>query len=84
MKKSNDNNALARSQRELFVGIRDFIVFKFKRMVVFNGVRDFTKMRFLSIELEKCENIKGLEKLCHTIYNQNKAYFDDACIVFIL
>ncbi len=25
MKKSNDNNALARSQRELFVGIRDFI-----------------------------------------------------------
>lgn len=26
MKKSNDNNALARSQRELFVGIRDFIV----------------------------------------------------------
>ncbi|RVZ87710.1 integrase [Helicobacter pylori] len=28
MKKSNDNNALARSQRELFVGIRDFIVFK--------------------------------------------------------
>ncbi len=43
MKKSNDNNALARSQRELFVGIRDFIVFKFKRMVVFNGVRDFTK-----------------------------------------
>ncbi len=24
MKKSNDNNALARSQRELFVGIRDF------------------------------------------------------------
>ncbi len=58
MKKSNDNNALARSQRELFVGIRDFIAFKFKRMVVFNGVRDFTKMRFLSIELEKCENIK--------------------------
>ncbi|PDW21484.1 tyrosine-type recombinase/integrase [Helicobacter pylori] len=58
MKKSNDNNALARSQRELFVGIRDFIVFKFKRMVVFNGVRDFTKMRFLSIELEKCENVK--------------------------
>ncbi len=53
-----------------FVGIRDFIVFKFKRMVVFNGVRDFTKMRFLSIELEKCENIKDLEKLCHTIYNQ--------------
>ncbi|WP_241832637.1 tyrosine-type recombinase/integrase, partial [Helicobacter pylori] len=48
----------ARSQRELFVGIRDFIVFKFKRMVVFNGVRDFTKMRFLSIELEKCENVK--------------------------
>ncbi|OOP93435.1 integrase [Helicobacter pylori] len=27
-------------------------------MVVFNGVRDFTKMRFLSIELEKCENVK--------------------------
>ncbi|GAA7023832.1 hypothetical protein Kyoto28A_14740 [Helicobacter pylori] len=49
MKKSNDNNALARSQRELFVGIRDFIVFKFKGMGVFNGVRDFTKMRFLYI-----------------------------------
>lgn len=38
-------------------------------MVVFNGVRDFIKMRFLFIELEKCENIKDLEKLCYIIYN---------------
>ncbi len=53
MKKSNDNNALVRSQRELFVGIRDFIVFKFKRMVVFNGVRDFTKMKFFVNRIRK-------------------------------
>ncbi|GAA9266252.1 hypothetical protein TH0156_02030 [Helicobacter pylori] len=83
MKKSNDNNALARSQRELFVGIRDFIVFKFKRMVVFNGVRDFTKMRFLSIELEKCENIKDLEKLCHTIYNQGTKHILMMRVLFL-
>ncbi|MFP6222094.1 tyrosine-type recombinase/integrase [Helicobacter pylori] len=83
MKKSNDNNALARSQRELFVGIRDFIVFKFKRMVVFNGVGDFTKMRFLSIELEKCENIKDLEKLCHTIYNQGTKHILMMRVLFL-
>ncbi len=83
MKKSNDNNALARSQRELFVGIRDFIVFKFKRMVVFNGVRDFTKMRFLSIELEKCENVKDLEKLCHTIYNQGTKHILMMRVLFL-
>ncbi|EJB70404.1 integrase/recombinase XerD domain protein [Helicobacter pylori Hp A-8] len=82
MKKSNDNNVLARSQRELFVGIRDFIIFKFKRMVVFNGVRDFTKMKFLSIELEKCENIKDLEKLCHTIYNQGTKHILMMRVVF--
>ncbi len=83
MKKSNDNNALARSQRELFVGIRDFIVFKFKRMVVFNGVGDFTKMRFLPIELEKCENIKDLEKLCHTIYNQGTKHILMMRVLFL-
>ncbi len=83
MKKSNDNNALARSQRELFVGIRDFIVLKFKHMVVFNGVRDFIKMRFLSIELEKCENIKDLEKLCHTIYNQGTKHILMMRVLFL-
>ncbi|GHR31375.1 hypothetical protein VN1251_13110 [Helicobacter pylori] len=67
----------------MFIGIRDFIVFKFKRMVVFNEVRDFTKMRFLSIELEKCENIKDLEKLCHTIYNQGTKHILMMRVLFL-
>ncbi len=40
-------------------------------------------MRFLSIELEKCENIKDLEKLCHTIYNQGTKHILMMCVLFL-
>ncbi|MCQ2756628.1 hypothetical protein JT172_07595 [Helicobacter pylori] len=40
-------------------------------------------MRFLSIELEKCENIKDLEKLCHTIYNQGTKHILMMRVLFL-